>query len=190
VEVVRLREDDQEKEFASYIYDQVLRDATEKVLGDRQEVLEEEVFPLTARYFEELHSRKDTGRKVLEAWAGWGEAESVRRLLRGEEQPKVAFVVTENDPTLRDALAAAQAVPDRWERRRAFRRLAARVAGSTVSVYLRPGFEPSRYGEPFPPGKGDEEAWFWLLKPGRYVAGRGLDLGAGTEEAEGWGVML
>src|SRR5262249_60928569 len=98
--------------------------------------------------------------------------------------------VIENDPGLRGDLEAAQRVDDRWERRRAFRRLAARVARLMVSVYLRKGFDPSNYGEPFPRGKTGEEAWFWLLRPGRYTAERGLDLGTAAEDHEGWGVIL
>ncbi len=90
----------------------------------------------------------------------------------------------------REALEAAQRVDDRWERRRAFRSLAPRVARLTVSVYLRQDFEPSRYADPFPPGKSDEDAWFWLLKPGFYTAERGLDLAGAAEEQEGWGVIL
>jgi hypothetical protein len=63
------------------------------------------------------------------------------------------------------------------------------VARLTISVYLREGFEPSRYADPFPPG-GEEEAWFWLLRPGHYTAERGLDLSGAAEEAEGWGMIL
>ncbi len=196
VEVVRLCEDDRGprgervKEFASYIYDTVLRDVTGEVLAGGAEVMEEDVYPLTERYFEELRKKKDTGEAVLRAWAGWDETPGARQLLRGEERPRVAFVVIEKEPALRGELEAAQRHADRWERRRAFRRLAARLARLTVSVYLRKGFEPSRYGEPFPPGKSDEDAWFWLLKPGLYTAERGLDLGAMVEEEEGWGVIL
>jgi CRISPR-associated endonuclease/helicase Cas3 len=190
VEVVRLLEDDREKEFASYIYDPVLRDATAEVLAGRAEVLEEDVFPLARRYFETLRARKDTGEDVLRAWAGWQEMESARRLLRGKERPKVTFVVTQNEPKLRGELEAAQSVNDRWERRRAFRQLAARVARQTVSVYLRDGFDPSLYAEPFPPGKTGDEVWFWLLEAGHYTAERGLDLENAAADEEGWGVIL
>jgi CRISPR-associated endonuclease/helicase Cas3 len=190
VEVVRLREDDREAEFASYIYDEVLRGVTGEVLAGREEVLEEEVFGLTRQYFEGLRARKNTGEDILRAWASWEETEGVRRLLRGPERPKVQFVAIENDPGLRSDLEAAQGIDDRWERRRAFRKLAARVAQLTVSVYLREGFKPSNHGDPFPAGKPDEDAWFWLLRPGRYTAERGLDLGAATEDHEGWGMVL
>jgi CRISPR-associated endonuclease/helicase Cas3 len=191
VEAVLLREDDSKKEFASYIYtDKVLLPVTQEVLAEREEVLEEEVYPLTERYFKALCTSKDTGKEWLTKWAGWQEVDSVKAQLRGKQPKKVAFVVVENDPGLRGDLEAAQRVDDRWDRRRAFRRLAARVARLTVSVYLRDGFEPTNYGESFPPGKADDEAWFWLLRPGRYTAERGLDLGAAVEEQEGWGVIL
>src|SRR5205823_4006709 len=108
VEVVRLREDDRDQEFASYIYDPVLRDVTGQVLREREEVLEEHVFPLAGQYFQGLRERKDTGEDVLRAWTSWQETESARRLLRGVERSKVAFVVVENDPGLRADLEAAQ----------------------------------------------------------------------------------
>jgi CRISPR-associated endonuclease/helicase Cas3 len=190
VEIVRLQEDDRDKEFSSYIYDEVLRGVTGEVLAGRMEVLEEDVFPLTQHYFAGLRARKDTGEEILCAWSSWHETESARKLLRGVERPKVAFVVLENDPGLQSELEKAQAVADRWERRRAFRRLAARVARQTVSVYLREGLEPSTYAEPFPPGKTDREVWFWLLRPGFYTSERGLNLGTASEENEGWGVIL
>jgi CRISPR-associated endonuclease/helicase Cas3 len=190
VEVVRLREDEREMDFASYIYDAVSRDVTGKVLEGRGEVLEEDVFALTRQYFDGLRASKDTGIEFLQAWAGWEEAESLKRMLRGPERPKVSFVVIENDPELRGDLMSALGVADRWERRRALRWLAARVARQTVSVYLKEGFEASADGEPFPPSKGEGEAWFWLLRPGCYTAERGLDLGAAPEDREGWGVIL
>jgi CRISPR-associated endonuclease/helicase Cas3 len=190
VEIVRLQEDERAKEFSSYIYDEVLQGVTGEILAGRTEVLEEDVFPLTQEYFAGLRARKDTGEEILCAWSSWHETESARRLLRGEEPPKVAFVVLENDLGLQGDLEKAQAIVDRWERRRAFRRLAARVARQTVSVYLRDGFDPSSYAEPFPAGKTDRDAWFWLLRPGYYTAERGLDLGTITEEKEGWGVIL
>jgi CRISPR-associated endonuclease/helicase Cas3 len=190
VEVVQLREDDRNMEFAAYIYDPVLRDVTGKILGKRPEVLEEDVFPLVEQYFDELRASKDTGKEWLTKWAGWEEVDCVKIQLRGKQAKKVAFVVLENDPGLQSDLEKAQVIVDRWERRRAFRRLAARVALQTVSVYLREGLEPSRYADPFPPGKADSEAWFWLLRPGYYTSERGLDLGSATEETEGWGVIL
>jgi CRISPR-associated endonuclease/helicase Cas3 len=190
VEVVLLREDDRETEFASYIYDPVLREVTGQVLAGREEVLEEEVFSLTHQYFDGLRARKNTGEDFLRAWAGWEETDSVKRLLRGPERPQVAFVVIEEDPGLRGDLEAAQRIEDRWQRRRAFRRLAARVARVTVSVFLRRGFEPSNYGEPFPQGQQDDDAWFWLLRPGLYTVEGGMDLGVAAQEQEGWGVIL
>ncbi len=51
VEVVRLREDEGEREFSSYIYDPVLRKVTGEVLAGRAEVLEEDVFPLAQAVF-------------------------------------------------------------------------------------------------------------------------------------------
>ena len=137
---------------------------------------------------------KDTGEAITEGWARWQETESVKWLLRGPERPKVDFVVVENDPTLPVDLEAARAVVDRWERRRALCRLAGRVARQTVSVYERPGLDPSRHADPFPSGTTGEEVWFWLLRPGHYTAKSGIDLGdpgVGDGESGGqdWGVV-
>jgi CRISPR-associated endonuclease/helicase Cas3 len=152
--------------------------------------LEEDVYSLTVEYFSGLAESKDTGKEILKAWASWCEVDSVKHLLRGKERPKVSFVVVERYAALRPDLEKAQQVEDRWERRRAFRRLAARIARLTVSVYLREGLDPARYGDPFPTGAKDDAAWFWLLNSGHYTTERGLDLGGAADENEGWGIVI
>src|SRR5262249_30034853 len=77
VEVVRMCENGQQKEFAAYIYDEVLRDVTGQVLAGRGEVLGEDIFPLVQQYFEGLRTSKDTGKEWLTKWAAWQEVDSV-----------------------------------------------------------------------------------------------------------------
>ena len=191
VEVVRLQdEDNNNRDFASYIYDAVLRDVTYRVLGNRTEVMEEDIYPLTQEYFSGLAENKDTGKEILKAWAGWGEVEKIQCLLRDKERPKISFVVVDRDATLRDDLEKLREIEDQWKRRRAFRRLVARIARLTVSVYLREGFDPSHYGDPFPNEVKEDAAWFWLLRAGYYTTERGLDLGRAAKENEGWGGTL
>jgi CRISPR-associated endonuclease/helicase Cas3 len=153
VEVVCLEEDDRETTFASYIYDEVLRTVTVEVLGTSAEIPEEEVYPLTLDYFHRLVASKDTGEETLRKWASWETVDSIGDLFQGKQPRKVAFVVIEQDPSLRGELLAACEVPDRWERRRALRKLAARVAQRTVTVYCREGLDPERYADAFPPGQ-------------------------------------
>jgi CRISPR-associated endonuclease/helicase Cas3 len=128
---------------------------------------------------------------VTTAWARWEETEAARTLLRGSPRPQETFVVIANDPPLRADLEAARAVKDRWERRRALRRLARRLAENTVHVYRRRDLDPAQYAAPFPPGAAGGEVWFWLLRDGYYTAARGISLAGGPgEAAESWGAIL
>jgi len=191
VEIVSLEDDNQDRLFAGMIYDKILLQATWVILGDKEEVNEEEVFPLTQRYFAQLAKEKDTGERVTKALARWEEADSARHLLRGKQPPQVAFVVVENDPALCPDLEAVRWIEDRWERRRALRRLARRLAENTVHVYQRGDLDPADFADSFPPDKTGDEVWFWLLRPGHYSAERGLELLRGIDEAgESWGMIL
>jgi CRISPR-associated endonuclease/helicase Cas3 len=192
VEIVRLIDDQsaQVTEFANQVYDKVLLDATHNVFREMAAVKEEEIYPLTCAYFRALAERKDTGAKAVSDWAYWRElAESVRAMLRGSELPQVTFVVIERDAGLSAALVAASQVKDRWERRRAFRTLASRIARNSVSVYARNNFDPSDYGDPFPPKAHGDDVWFWLLRAGQYTPERGIDFGAGAGDMV-WGTII
>jgi CRISPR-associated endonuclease/helicase Cas3 len=80
---------------------------------------------------------------------------------------------------------------DRWDRRRAMRRLARRIAENTVHVYRRDDLHPADYADPFPPNKTGDEVWFWLLHDGHYTAERGLEFAAGPDGAgESWGLIV
>lgn len=177
-------------EFARQVYDPVLLDATHAVLRAMADVDEEAIYPLTRAYFQQLPIRKDTGASVLQSWAYWREMEqSVRAMLRGPDRPQVTFVVGERDPELPALAAAAMSSGDRWQRRRAMRALAGRIARVSVSVYERARFDPANFADPFPPMATEEDAWFWLLHPGRYTPERGIDVGDNVSE-EIWGHII
>jgi CRISPR-associated endonuclease/helicase Cas3 len=190
VEIVSLEDDDSGRSFAGMIYDKILLQTTRKVLGGLEIVPEEGVFPLTEAYFAMLAGEKDTGEEETRRWARWEDMTAVRRLLRGPQRPQIAFVVIENDADLAGDLETARTLGGRWERRRAMRRLARRIAENTVSVYENPGLDPAQYADPFPSDAASGEEWFWLLRPGRYTPQRGLDLGGNEGDQESWGVCL
>jgi len=172
------------------IYDKILLQATRQTLGGRETLDEEAVFPLTADYFARLSREKNTGEREIQQWGRWEEMASVRKLLRGAQPPQVSFLVIANDPGLRDELEAARAIQDRWDRRRALRKLARRIAENTVTVFQRDGLEPRDYADPFPTDCQPGEEWFWLLREGYYTWQRGIDLGEGEGDQETWGVCL
>ena len=85
----------------------------------------------------------------------------------------------------RDELEKANEIRDRWERRRAIRRLAPSIAEITVSVYTDPELVPTKYVEV------DATGNFNLLKPGYYETGRGIDLDGYEEPSEDeWGKII
>lgn len=190
VEILSLLDDEKGRPFAGMIYDKVLLQVSHAVLGDRDTIDEESVFPLTRDYFARLSQEKDTGEAETRRWIRWEEMTRVRKLLRGAERPQHAFLVIENDPGLREALEATRQIPDRWARRRALRRLARRLAENTVSVYQANGLDPTDYATPFPPNAPTGEEWFWLLRAGYYTGQRGLDLGGRAGDQEVWGILL
>jgi CRISPR-associated endonuclease/helicase Cas3 len=192
VEIVSLLDDDHEsRTLAGYVYDRILLDVTQNLLRDLTMVDEEAIFPLTRQYFAALPNRKDTGEEVTKAWARWEELDkSVRELLRGTARPQVSFVVINKDPSLCEALDKAKAESDRWDRRRAMKRLAARIAQITVSVpNSRNGIDPSAFATPYPADANHDEVWFWLLKDQYYTAARGIDIQAEHTD-DSWGIIL
>jgi len=192
VEVVRLVDDEEVRktEFANQVYDKVVLGATHFALGQTEVVNEEVIYPLTLDYFHSLMERKDMGTSALSDWAYWRKMEeSVRAMLRGPERPQVTFVVVEQDPALQIELQAASEVEGRWERRRALRKLAGRIARISVSVYSRGNLEPADYADPFPPKAQGDDVWFWLLRKGHYTSERGIDLGDVAGEIV-WGMII
>jgi CRISPR-associated endonuclease/helicase Cas3 len=182
VEIVSLKSD-RGRSFAQMVYDDVLLQATRTVLGSRESVNEEDILTLTEQYFRILKDERDLGEAFTRAWAYWEDSAAVRSLLRGDRTRQVTFVVIERDPELVPLLDEVAEIDDRWEKRRALRRLAGRIARVSVSLYARPTMDPADYACLDPTGR------FWLLRPGYYHPATGLQL-ARPEEEESWGWMM
>jgi CRISPR-associated endonuclease/helicase Cas3 len=193
VEVVSLLDDLTHREFAGMIYtDRVLLQATSEVLGGLETVDEEHLYDLTLRYFDILRREKNLGADVVESWINWEEIQSVRSLFRGVQPPQLSFVVIDQDPELSDLLKSTLDIIDRWEKKRAFRVLAPRMAALTVSITTADNskLDPYDFGEPFPSDASPEVAWFWLVNPGVYDRDRGLNSQLGSDQESSWGMML
>jgi CRISPR-associated endonuclease/helicase Cas3 len=190
VEIFFLQDDDSGRAFAGMIYDKILLQVTHQVLGELESINEEVVFPLTSDYFGQLSREKDTGEGETRHWCRWEEMTAVRKLLRGAQRPQFPFLVIDNDPSLRDDLDAVRQIPDRWDRRRALRRLARRIAENTVSIYQNTDLYPADYADPFPPDAQLGDEWFWLLRAGHYTSARGLDLAGKEGDQESLGLAI
>lgn len=169
VELVRLLSD-RGRPFGEMVYDSILLQATHEVLGDLEEIAEEEVLELGRRYFGLLKARKNTGADVTNAFAYWKEMPDVHELLRGKDRQQVSFLILQDEMAarLRSGIADALDVPDRWERRTGLRRLAGDIQLRTVSVYARSDLHPEEFADPVGP--------FWVLRAGWYTPESGLDL--------------
>jgi CRISPR-associated endonuclease/helicase Cas3 len=121
---------------AGCIYDAVSLQCTEEVLRRVTRVPECEVLGLCRAWFARIAERKYRGGEHFRRWARIEDAIDVRDLLRGEDHPRAVLVI-ERDPGLAQALGAAFAIDDRWERRSALRALSAGLARHTVSVSER-----------------------------------------------------
>jgi len=192
VEIVLLRDDQTHCKFSGMIYsDKILLQATSEVLRELETIDEEHVYDLTLRYFEILRREKNLGADVVESWINWEETQSVRSLFRGDQRPQLSFVVVDQDPEIPQFLESARAIPDRWERKRAFRALAPRIAAITVSITVaEKKLDPSDFGNPFPSEVEPEDAWFWLVKPGIYDSDCGLDFQIGSDQEPTWGIVF
>jgi CRISPR-associated endonuclease/helicase Cas3 len=190
VEIVSLVDDESGRSFAGMIYDKILLQITRQLLSDRETILEEEVFPLTREYFARLQTEKDTGERETRCWVRWEEGTAVRRLLRGAQRPQWSFLVVGNEPGLQDELITALGIADRFDRRRAMRRLARRIAENSVSVYQTDELDPADFGYPFPDKVEHGQEWFWLVRGQHYTSRRGLDLKGKEGDQETWGVIL
>jgi CRISPR-associated endonuclease/helicase Cas3 len=128
---------DDRRRYCDYIYDPTLLDETAASLQGRA-IDEELVTEVVEDYFRRLHRRKDTGPEVTRSWSRFEHDDlNVSRLLRdGQEQ--ISFVVGALDPTLRDDVETAFRHRDRWDRRRAIRRLAPRIALAWIPTEAKP----------------------------------------------------
>lgn len=165
VEIVDLVDEDEQR-YSEMIYDPIHLQVTRELIKGITEVLEEEVLELSNRYFSELFAKKDTGGIHLQRFARWQEDVSVQELLRGKEKRQHTFLVIRQDSSLKEDMAVANNVGDRWERREAWRKLAGRIAMVSVSIYARQFFQPQQIA--------NEYLGHWLLREGYYSSDRGL----------------
>jgi CRISPR-associated endonuclease/helicase Cas3 len=153
---------------------------TRRVLAQHEAVLEEDVLGICDKYFERLREGKDLGERHTRNWATLNkEQPDIRTLLRGEQDTQVQLIVAERDgDDLEGAIEVALAVEDRWDRRRALRKLAGRIARVTVSVRVRGEWRPEDVANPlgrYDPSKPLEHPW-WIVRTGNYDPKTGLKL--------------
>ncbi|MBC8420395.1 MAG: hypothetical protein H8E10_17565, partial [Desulfobacterales bacterium] len=82
--------------------------------------------------------------------------------------PQPQFLVIEQDPLLKKAMAEAKSIDDRWNRREAWRKLSGRIAEITINLYARSGFTPEEIATKF--------LGHWMLRDGYYDSERGIML--------------
>jgi CRISPR-associated endonuclease/helicase Cas3 len=156
--------------FDRMIYDEIHLEQTLHALEGRMEVMEEEVREVCATYFDGLKAKKNLGKSQLEKFANWEELEPIRELLRGKQLQQHEFIVAHLDGGLLGEIRKInpKIIPDRWERRRAWRKLAGRLAAVRVAVYARPEFNPEDYA--------DKIGELYILRPQFYERRKGLCL--------------
>ncbi len=167
---IRLFLDERGLAFNRMIYDEIHLEQTLAALEGRTEVLEEDVREVCATYFDGLKAKKNLGKSQLEKFANWEELEPIRELLRGRQLLQHEFIVAHLDEGLLDEIRKINPknIPDRWERRRAWRKLAGRLAAVRVAVYARHGFDPEDYA--------DKIGELFILRPQFYERRKGLCL--------------
>jgi CRISPR-associated endonuclease/helicase Cas3 len=150
---------------------------TRRVLEGLTFVAEENIRELCERYFTAIRQHDNLGQKHTTNWAYFREQLDVSKLLRGEQDQQHQFIVAERDdetPPLEEAVKQALSLKDRWEKRRALRQLATRLAAVTVNIWAKRGFTPERIAYSVGP--------FWFVHKGFYDIRRGLDTGQGSSE--------
>ena len=181
VQIVSLfNAEDRDRHFCDYIYEDILLNTTRTILeesGPQGRLTEEQIGPVVEEYFRRLHQYVDTGAATTIAWANFEHDDlSVSRLLRGK-QDQVNFVVGKLDPGLRQEVERVMAIRDRWERRRALRRIAPRLALVTVSAWKSKKYTPDDIADPLPANwrsLGWDHPTFWFLHDNAYDDELGL----------------
>lgn len=186
VEIYRLVNDNN-RSFAEMVYTvergspDVRLEITRQTLDKHDSIPEEEILDVCNEYFSEIRTGKDLGRRHTVNWATLAEEQpDIRTLLRGERNRQVQLIVAERDEgdlvvDIEDALA----VPDRWERRSALRKLAGRIARVTVSVWVKKDWHPGDIANPIGNYDGGKEFWkhpWWIVRPGNYSPKTGLKM--------------
>ena len=153
---------------------------TRRILARHDTVFEEDVFGVCDAYFGRLRDGKDLGHRHTRNWATLDkEQPNIRMLLRGEQDVQVQLIVAERDDNnLKKDLESALDIEDRWDRRRALRKLAGRIARVTVSVRVRGEWHPTDVADPLGHYDSDnplEHPW-WIVRSGNYSPETGLQI--------------
>lgn len=153
---------------------------TGEILDRHEFIPEETVLEICDEYFAKLRSGKDLGGKHTLAWATLAEEQpDIRTLLRGDQGRQVQLIVASRDEgDLVADLEEALAIPDRWERRSALRKLASRIARVTVSVWVRKDWHATEIAEPIGNYNSNEDFWkhpWWIVYPDNYTPERGIE---------------
>ena len=157
------------RRYSEMIYDdRVSLQETRRMIESFPIVKEEDILPISNRYFEKLDKLKNTGNEHLNRFVRWEEDVSVRDLLRGKEREQHTFLVIEQDPSLKEEMSDANHIDDRWKRREAWRKLAGRIAEISVNLLARRGFSPQEIATEF--------LGHWILREGHYDSERGIML--------------
>lgn len=175
----------QGRSFAEMVYTvgrgspDVRLEETRRVLEGYEIVQEEAILGVCDDYFTRLRNGKDLGSKHTRNWASLADEQpNIRGLLRGDNAGQVQLIVAERDEgDLVADIEAALEISARWDRRRALRRLAGRIAQVTVSVWVRKGWHPTDIANPLGHYDSDrplEHPW-WIVRPGKYDPETGLD---------------
>lgn len=175
----------QGRSFAEMVYTvgrgspDVRLEETRRVLEGYEIVPEEDILGVCDDYFDRLRNGKDLGSKHTRDWASLADKQpNVRELLRGDNTGQVQLIVAERDgEDLTADIEAALEVSDRWDRRRALRQLAGRIAQVTVSVWVRKGWHPTDIANPlghYDSDKPLEHPW-WIVRPDNYNPETGLN---------------
>jgi CRISPR-associated endonuclease/helicase Cas3 len=141
VEIYHLT-NDRNRSFAEMVYTvgvgspDLRLEETRRALEPYDIVLEEDVLGVCEDYFARLRDGKDLGFRHTRNWASLEEDQpDIQTLLRGARAGQVQLIVAERDDgDLRADIEEALEILDRWDRRRALRKLAGRIARVTVSV--------------------------------------------------------
>jgi CRISPR-associated endonuclease/helicase Cas3 len=151
-----------------------------RVLARHDTMFEEDVLDVCDDYFGRLRDGKDLGHRHTRNWATLDkEQPNIRMLLRGEQDAQVQLIVAErDDDDLKEDIESALDIEDRWDRRRALRKLAGRIARVTVSVRVRGEWHPAHIAEPlgrYDPSEPLKHPW-WIVHPENYDPETGLRL--------------
>ena len=177
VEIVRLYDPDAKSnfcpsgEFNAMVYDPLAVDATTDIFGECKEILENQIFDLAKKYFNEL-KRKDLGKNRTECLLDFSHKYlkngrqhdfDIKTELRGEL--KQYNLIVDKDGQLKGKIEILYAdydekKIDRWELRRKLKELSSKIAMNSISVNAYK-FNPDDIADK---GKGD----FYFLESKYY----------------------